>query len=242
MNLKNLTDASKRRSVVYSALKQYFNIEQCMKALWVLENNFPVSETFSVLAYIDEISDVVDVGKLRSNLSMTLTKELYSSAEPKYGDPIKVMQASVGQAARNKPPTPSKTNSNNSATVPDTRFDVTNEMVVFSFMLNELILGVQKIGYGNERKMCDHLSSNIRSMGLTSENSSTLLEWANNAGIRDIGAIKSKVSMTKIIHEIYLWACDYLGPIPADKLFAKVVKRAEELPQAAGYSPRNFFE
>lgn len=243
MNLSNLTDASKRRSVIYAVLKQYFTREQCIKALWVLENNFAVSETFSVLAYIDEITDVIEVGNHRSNLSMMLTKELYSSAEPAYGDPLKLMQASVRQAStpsvQSKSP---KAKPDISSTVPDTRFDVTDEMVVFSFMLNELILGVQKIEYGYERKMCDHLSGKIKPMGLTSENATTLQAWTNIAGTKNIGTIKSKVSMIKIVHEIYLWACDYLGPIPADKLFAKVVKRTEELPQAARYSPRNFFE
>ena len=66
------------------------------------------------------------------------------------------------------------------------------------------------------------------------------------ASIREKKRLQFDSSFTEdevghIIHEIYIWFCDYLGPMDADKVFEQVVRLVENKPEALNYSPRNFF-
>ncbi len=227
MDLQNLTNASKRRAIVYFTLKSFFPKEWCMQALWILEDKFPTSKPFSVLAFIDEIGTVINVGSSRANLSGALTKLLYSSSTTTYSDPWEEMQSFVR---------PSSLNENLTQ-----QAELTDAMVVFNFMLNGLFLGIRNLEYNKEKSMCELLMRQIPTMGLGIENSTQLMAWCKNAPKQTIERIKPESAMTKVIHAIYLWSCEYLGPIQADKLFAYVVREAETLAEAKSFSPRSFF-
>ncbi|NOX43777.1 MAG: hypothetical protein GXP19_08625 [Gammaproteobacteria bacterium] len=231
-NTKNIIDGPKRRAIVYSALKDILPKKSCIEALWILENKFPVAASFSILAYLDELIEVIDIGDNRSTLNITLTKLLYGPA-PTGADPWEEMQ-SYGSAS---PKAPSSSRMVSSVSVGQS--DATNEMVVFRAMLTGLCRGIHRAGPNKEKKMYDYLVDKIASMDIGKANSANLHLWCKHAGKQDIENITPESAMAKIIHEIYLWSCTYLGPTQADKLFSSVVKETESLQEADSFSPRN---
>jgi hypothetical protein len=50
----------------------------------------------------------------------------------------------------------------------------------------------------------------------------------------------SRQQLADIIHAIYVWLCEYIGPVKSDALVLRVCKAMETIPIAARFSPKNF--
>lgn len=64
-----------------------------------------------------------------------------------------------------------------------------------------------------------------------------LVEWlVGRKG--DLAAPLPRDAMRQIVNVSYVLACEYLGPVTADRLLAAAVREAERMPEAALFPPR----
>ena len=89
----SMNDLSQRRAVVYQVLKKVIPHEECMQAMWILENNYTNLTVVPILEYVDCIEqEVSSFGEEKMNISRELTKLLYSPDTDEHNDPWQEMQ------------------------------------------------------------------------------------------------------------------------------------------------------
>ena len=70
-----------------------------------------------------------------------------------------------------------------------------------------------------------------------------LLDWAHSTERMRAPMAPgcSEDEMKKILHILYVWACEEIGPSAADRILSSAMREAEQLPEAAKFPPRHFF-
>lgn len=82
-----------------------------------------------------------------------------------------------------------------------------------------------------------YLVEKLERFGLSGAGQSAMAEWL--AGHRsEPGAAVGREAMRQMVNLGYVLACEYLGPVAADRLLSAAVKEAERLPEARAYPPR----
>jgi len=89
----SMNDSSQRRAVVFQVLKEIISHEECMQAMWILENSYNKLAVVPILEYVDCIElHVSNLGVKKLYLSRELIKILYSPVSDVYDDPWEDMQ------------------------------------------------------------------------------------------------------------------------------------------------------
>ena len=65
-----------------------------------------------------------------------------------------------------------------------------------------------------------------------------LREWVQDPISRRLMTPLPEAAMQGMVHESYVWACNELGPVKADRIFAGAIREVEQMAEAMVFSPR----
>ncbi|MEO1526385.1 MAG: hypothetical protein AAFX06_13175 [Planctomycetota bacterium] len=108
---------------------------------------------------------------------------------------------------------------------------------VFATMVETFVAHLRNLGNGSDRHLLEALLQSPEIEKLPPRVAKAIQDWTQSPqGTLEIqGTVED---YRTVIHAIYVWLCQKLGPVDADRLLSGVVRTAEALPEAATNSPR----
>lgn len=263
MNKSPIYDPVKRRCVIFEVLKDFVSLENCMKALWILENDYAKQHSLPILEFIDHVEKISALGENKKPLRERLTKELYFSSEIGK-DPWEDMMRYKRVAQLSNPPndpnptvhkisTPEKpqkaVNTSTDFTAPVADIDDENadvptltemvppEIIVFNNFMKEINHYYTVSSKGYIQKFYSFLINHLPDLRITPEVEAAIIAWCHKDGHVAFANVFTTVEMSKVLHTCYVWGCDALGPDPTDKIFSRAIHETEKLAEADDFPP-----
>ena len=252
MNKSPIYDPAKRRCVVHSVLKDYFNNEQHMKALWILEDTYSKQHSLPILEFIDDLEKLVPLGDRKKQLRERLTKELYFServGEDPWDEMMRFKRISQvvlrKTPPRQEPPDPvaaveyeyESESLNTRDDVPVLTDIISNELRIFSRLMREINSRLTKLLQSRIQKFYSELIFQLPTLSITPEAEASITAWCHHNGQLEFQDLFSVPEMSSIVHTAYVWCCEALGPDDTDQMFAQAVHEVERLPEALHFHP-----
>lgn len=115
--------------------------------------------------------------------------------------------------------------------------DTPDAVVVFSALMNKVIDVLNLSDSLKAMALQGTVAKGLPAAKLDPGFKNELKNWCRgDAQAFRVGS--SEKEMASIVHGVYVWCCNSLGPVAADNLFARAIREAEAVPQAAQFSPR----
>ena len=239
------TAERERRAVVESALRKLLDGRQIAQALSIWDLDFAYQPKLSGAAVCQALSDGVAGAPPAKLIGKVLAREFRRAKAEKLG--LAAVTNSAVSGVTNTQPTVTSTHDPGGLT--DTMLqveagtpsgihaDVPDEVVVFS----ELLMGiVAKLDQDTRTELRASVEVDIAKAGLSKTGLTVLRPWC--VGIdRKLTRVDMPVELADlrhVVHLVYVWLCEYDGPVPTDKLFNRVIRTIESMPEAADFAPR----
>ena len=91
---------------------------------------------------------------------------------------------------------------------------------------------------GASASLQEHFQSKADSIGVPQPCLGTVKAWASTGGAPAIEGTNE--DLQKVINSAFVWLCNNVGPVDADKILLTAVKATETLPESFDCSPRTF--
>lgn len=111
---------------------------------------------------------------------------------------------------------------------------------VFGFLVREIVSRCKHRDVSSVQGLSRHVSEAIPQLTLSPAAEQGIRSWVADPERFALGSQGSDEEMKRLLQNVYLWSCDWFGPVDTDRIFADAVRTAEQLPAAANFSPRNF--
>jgi hypothetical protein len=221
-------ELSRRRRAVYKGLLPFLSGERLMAALWVWEEGgFGTRSQFAFQNFLARVCDTDALQGLRREMHLSLVKCMILPLKELPPDPINAMQAqrslqSVRTAGGGRQgPRP--------AGVPEAN-------LVFSHVSRMFLRSVDEAGPASTLKIRGYLLGGLTDLDLDRRVSAQLVSWLTDEDADLLVPIPLEV-MRKLLHSMYVLACEYFGPVAADRHLAGAVRSASSLPAAKHFPP-----
>lgn len=222
-------EASRQRRAVHKALLAFLQGEELMQALWLWQERTGRS-AFALQEYVKRISERPKLKPLRNAMYLSLVRCMALPLEQLGPDPWRLMQAA--KRAPIPPLTP---------TAPGSPSEDTAGTEVFETLLDHLLDSLQKInpeGAGRIRLwLHERLSVQLETLDLTAATAARIISWLNGSAAHIELSLPIQLKR-RLLHGLYILACEYYGPVITDAALAAAVRAAESLPVAQFYPPR----
>lgn len=218
------TEASRQRRAVHKALAPFLQGAELMQALWLWQARAGSGSAFALQEYVARISERPRLKPLRNAMYLALVRGMALPLEQLGPDPWRLMQA-----AQRGPVTPAASTDDTAGTE------------VFETLLDRLFESLQKHnpdGAGKIRVwLHERLGSRLDALQLNAATAAHIVRWLNGSAPH-IGLSLPQEVMRRLLHAIYILACEYYGPVVTDAALAGAVRAAESLPAAHQHPPR----
>lgn len=222
-------EASRQRRAVHKALLAFLQGEELMQALWLWQERTGRS-AFALQEYVKRISERPKLKPLRNAMYLSLVRCMALPLEQLGPDPWRLMQAA--KRAPIPPLTP---------TAPSSPSEDTAGTEVFETLLDHLLDSLQKNnpeGAGRIRLwLHERLNVRLETLDLTAATAARIISWLNGSAAH-IGLSLPIQLRRRLLHGVYILACEYYGPVITDAALAAAVRAAESLPVAQFHPPR----
>jgi len=252
MNLQQ-NEASRRRRLVYHGIRPHLGEETARKAVELCESEFPPSEPFSVRRLLEKAGTTNPevpkrFGELFTALITLQTKD-GDDIGPDPGSPASAAPAPnpvrpTGSIAR--PPaviprpapvsTPAQPRAMPAIATPKPA--LSGWGVVFSKLVEQIDTQLIALSPANSGKLRSFLRDAVPKVSLSSVAREEMLRWCGNPK-HLVGPGLTPDEMHKLLHQMYLWTLEAVGPVDADKLFGRAIRECERLPEATLFPPRS---
>ncbi len=228
-------ESSRRLRVIYSALSGLLSEQEIGRALELWVGQFGGSSSFVVAEYASVLREIFDLGPRYLEARKSLHRTMFDNLEKLPQVPHHLLP-SPAQAAARQPMTAQR------APQPPTG-GLSDQMVVFNSLLGGIFQRVNRQDPGGLENLRRHLlrelrtSSEIRLPSV--QQMSVLLQNADSMVAPSLTHRFNEDEMAEILHWTYLWCCDFVGPVAADRMISQAVSNTEALPQASRFSPRS---
>ncbi len=112
------------------------------------------------------------------------------------------------------------------------------EMMVFNTLLNHIIANLGKVDSETCQRCFSHLESSLATLNVGGAATGELQNWCRHAGDTELTLAFSVAEMAAVTHTIYVFLCEYVGPVAGDQILGRAIKAAERLDEASTFSPR----
>ena len=121
--------------------------------------------------------------------------------------------------------------------------NLADEVVVFNSLLGGIFQRVFQRDPANLEDLRQHLLGELRDTNEirlpTTQQLQILLQDTSSMLAPNFTQKIAEDEMAEILHWVYLWSCDSLGPVSADRMISEAVSQTEALPQGRRFSPRS---
>jgi hypothetical protein len=203
--------------MVQTGLREILAPDALMEAVRLCETEFRREPVFSVNRFVERLSEVRP--DLQSNKGMMFRALITRSARRAENG------APVARTAVQPAPVPA----------PATNGTAGGWPVVFNHLLRELSATFVLLDGEAFRSLAAHLERNVK---ISEESRREMREWLATSR-PGFTRLVSQPEMHQVLHHTYVWACMEMGPVDADKHFARAVRSAGSLPEAVHYRPQS---
>lgn len=221
------TEASRRRRAIYQGLTPFVSEDKVLESLWIWESEFARRSAFELQGFLDRICDTPIVRQLRKQIHLSLVKSMMLPLSALGPDPWRSVQARHGadQEAR---------------LAAEIGVDgVAGTNIVFAKVIGTYLDALSAQDAERATSIRSQVVTGIGRLKLGPDALGDLIDWLTGHKPALVSPISLK-DMRSILHVIYVLACEYYGPVTADRKLAVAIEAAEELPDAQLHSPRQF--
>lgn len=224
----NEHERSARRRLVFTAMNGNATPNAIESALETLDSEFGDVEEIRFNRFVRRLQETLDSTEANLNavLGQIMTLRQKSPEElgpdPRGGSRIQASDSTLRQAK------------------PQAQNAVKREGLhhVFATMVESFVSHLQNLGNGSDRHLLEALLQSPEVERLSPRVANAIQHWAQSPGTGTLNIQGTIDEYRTVIHAIYLWLCQKLGPVDADRLLSNVVRAAETLPEAVTNSPR----
>lgn len=225
----------RRRRAVYKSLQPFLNFNQLMEAMWIWESKYSRQDTVSYNKFTLEICDNNELKDARSEIIKSMAKGMSSKIEDMRYDPYNEMLNYKNYAESRE------TQEYRHPAIPGVVSGKNNEKadkktIVFGYLIKNICEGVFKHKPTLKDLLIGRLNSKLN--GLNPSQIKELEKIISGYGHADLKLTMDAQIQT--IHSIYALSCEYIGAPATDKLFSRIFKAAEELPEAINEKPKQW--
>lgn len=210
--------ADLRRSSVLGALSGFLNAQELALAMSIYDQEFAHQQFFLAAKYLERLALSVGLGDRQRRVFASLNSALTHTAFVR--DP--------------RPASPSEP----ASSVALAAVQLSPALLVFGALcerVSQRLLGLYpatQIGWPAA------LREHIAQMRVDDAVSQQLRHWADDPFERRLQVNLNEQTLSELVHALYLWSCDEIGPVKTDQIFSHIVRELEQMPEAAQFSPR----
>ena len=105
-------------------------------------------------------------------------------------------------------------------------------------MLRSLIAQAVREDLNCEKEIKEAIAESVSNLGVNAATLGTFRQWLDQSSeILDSGLGES--DMQNVVHGLYIFLCEYFGPVTCDQMVARSMREVRQLPQAPHYPPNN---
>lgn len=220
---------ARNRRAIYTGLKPFFPDDELIAALSLWQARYSEGPAYALHGYLNEICASEPLRQLRNDMHRSLRQALFGPDEALESDPL--LQIERWNHTRNKaspPPQAAGAIQSNLPGRPRTQVFA----LLFEHFL-ELIDEEQPISLQIRAYIDSHLGK-VLSNGPISVQVS---RWLRGKESRLDDGLEL-TEMRAILHMAYVLACEYVGPIAADKVLSAAIRHVESQDMARQFPPR----
>lgn len=219
-------ERSLRRRIVFHAMNGKATPAAIKSTLTLLDSEFGNVEKFRFNELIQRMSQTLESAEANLGRILSEIMVLRSQPEDRLGpDPL---EGSASATISGRPPSVPKQDSVSKREGIDH---------VFATMIESLVANLRHRADGSEKKMLDAVISSPELAKIGERMSAPFKEFAKQP---DPGTLHVRGTIDEyrsIVHLVYVWLCNKLGPVEADRSLGAVVRAAEQLPEAVQHPP-----
>lgn len=241
----NEKEVAKRRKAIYSGLADFLEKEEVLSALWIWEKEFgKTSSAFdSLYSFTKRVCEQFNRANIRSEIHNSLLNAMLMPENELGADPHREMLAMQSTSpAAVKVAAPPKIES-----VVTTKVPVEEELaknapapnVVFSVLLQSILTQIDKQRKEDGVECRNYLAEIILKLQLSSIANIELRGFILTQKPKFLLKAYSREQMSQLLHILYVWMCQCVGPVMSDNIMATALRSAEALPESSQFSPRS---
>lgn len=201
-----------RREVVARALEEFLEAPQSEQAIALYDVEFADQKSLSVTAFVGRLDDSISLGAARKKLYLHLSKATRDLGSSGSGASASD-SASEGSSAAG---------------------------TVFAFLMRELVSAWKSRDASSIQGLSKHVNDELATLGMSGSAERQARRWAASLETESIGDSGSDDDMRRLLQSVYVWSCEWFGPVDTDRIVAEAVRSAERVPAASQFSPRKF--
>lgn len=205
------------REALHAGLEHILDAAQAHSALVLWDREYAATRPNALIEYVNDVAAALALPtRQRHEVRMALYRALLARGI----DPTQ---------SRSGAPTPP---------APRAPVEGTAAFRIFRSVALGVFDGVRRPGASASGAFIAALTRRTPGGGLTDTAQRALETWALQHDDDGYFRRLSPAEYAPLTHLIYVAACEALGPVGADRLFAQAIARAEALPEAAEFPPR----
>lgn len=225
----NEEERSLRRRIVFRAMQGNATPEAIQTAIATLDDEFANVEHLRFNQLIQRLQQTLDSAEVNLGLVLGEIMQLRSKSPADIGPDPGVQQSSRSKANAGR---------GAAASTPAAPASPRGEHRVFVTVLENVVEQLGHRGDGSERSL---ISSVLQSSDVQNLNSGVidpLVQWAEDPQPGYLATYGLTDDYRTIVHVVYVWLCQKLGPVQADRSLNAAIRAAEQLPEAVTHPPQ----
>lgn len=252
-------DRNARRVAIETAFIEYLKPDELAIALKLYDSEFAHVDFFLSRNYITRLGQLINVAAIQAKLFVALHKTLFETGKgamraapsnaPAVGPVPPTLAGFELTGARPDPapaaalPAPPRTLGFSTVPLqpiqrPVGRQSMGPELTVFNALMERLVSRFTQHDSASQNALVRWLMAAAPKQRVTEAEGRDLRDWVQDPISRRLMTPLPEAAMQGMVHESYVWACNELGPVKADRIFAGAIREVEQMSEAMVFSPR----
>lgn len=229
-------EASRRRRIVYHATAGRLAADEVAAAVKLCDREFQNTPVFSVRQFLSRFSQVVGEPANSGELFAAMNRlRIINDLEAIGPDPVGPTVTATAERPDRREAAPSRAER---AAAPKASSRIEGWADTFNALLSALLAELRRLSPTLPDDIRGAIVGATQGAGLNFDSATQLTAWAS--GESDVFTDRTTPQeMHAILHALYMWTCEELGPVETDRLFGAVLREVSQHPGAAQFPPRS---
>lgn len=241
----NEQEAAKRRKAIHYGLAEFLEKQELLSALWIWEKEFGKTPSAfdSLYSFTKRVCEHFNKISIRSDIHNSLLNAMLMPENELGTDPHREMLAmqstSPPPAKAIVPPKPAAAVTTTVSVEEELAKNIPAANIVFSVLLQSILNQIDKQRKEDGVECRNYLAEIILKLQLSSIANIELRGFILTQKPKFLLKAYSREQMSQLLHTLYIWMCQYVGPVMSDTIMATALRSAESLPESSQFSPRS---
>jgi len=216
----------RRRRAVYTGLKPFLGEAQLQDALLLWSVRYADGPVYVLHGFVSAVCAQTGLEARHGEVYRSLMRALTADEAQLLPDPgERVAPAAAAQVSRTQEPDPGAARS-------------TAAGVVFVGVAGALLEALEAIDAERALKVRVDVMDRLGELHLPPREAQAVNRWLMQQA-SELAVDAAPATWRELLHRLYVRACELFGPVATDRVLGEAVTRAERLPAAQAFPPRN---